>query len=145
MRAFEEGGFYGIQILKRDAAPWRTVRGIEFRSVTVEAFEGKQGPCFERNLAVIYRGPFKEILDDDGHRFERGLRYAVCDKTWQLLKQAPYRDCFEFIEPRAEIPLAAAQPFQCQRMTLRHPKQTKGQDYDATTEAAQCCDGGDCS
>ena len=145
LRAFVDAGFYGIQILQRDEAPWRTVGGLEFRSYTVEAFKGKQGPCFERNQSVIYRGPFKEILDDDGHRFERGLRYAVCDKTWQLLKKAPYRDCFEFIEPRAEIPLEAAQPYQCQRMTLRHPKQTKGQDYDATTEAAQCCDGGDCS
>jgi len=26
---------------------------------------------FERNQAVIYRGPFKEILDDDNHRMER--------------------------------------------------------------------------
>jgi hypothetical protein len=37
----------------------RTVQGIEFRSVTIEAFKGKQGECFERNQAVIYRGPFK--------------------------------------------------------------------------------------
>src|SRR6266436_5053734 len=33
--AFESAGFYGIQILKRSAQPWRTVRGIEFRSVTI--------------------------------------------------------------------------------------------------------------
>ncbi len=37
------------------------MEGIEFRLVTVEAFKGKQGPCFERNQAVIYRGPFKAI------------------------------------------------------------------------------------
>jgi arsenite methyltransferase len=43
LKAFEEAGFYGIQILKRDAEPWRTVVGIEFRSVTIEAFKGKQG------------------------------------------------------------------------------------------------------
>src|SRR6516165_8430274 len=59
--AFENAGFYGIQILKRDVDPWRTVEGIEFRSVTVEAFKGKQGDCFERNQAVIYRGPFREV------------------------------------------------------------------------------------
>src|SRR6266480_1489724 len=53
--AFEDAGFYGIRILKRDAEPWRTVQGIEFRSVTVEAFKGKQGECCERNQAVIYR------------------------------------------------------------------------------------------
>src|SRR5262249_17860176 len=86
--AFENAGFYGIQILKRDVDPWRTVEGIEFRSVTIQAFKGKQGECFERNQAVIYRGPFKEVLDDDNHRMERGKRYAVCDKTYHLYKKA---------------------------------------------------------
>ena len=135
MHAFEHAGFYGIQILKRDAQPWRTVQGIEFRSVTVEAFKGKQGECFERNQAVIYRGPFKEVLDDDNHRMERGRRYAVCDKTYNLYKKAPYREFFEFVDPLADIPLAEAKPFDCSRTALRHPKETKGQDYDATTEA----------
>src|SRR5262249_38845345 len=81
LATFENAGFYGIRILKRDVDPWRTMNGIEFRSVTIEAFKGKQGACYERNQAVIYRGPFKEVLDDDNHRMERGKRYAVCDKT----------------------------------------------------------------
>jgi ubiquinone/menaquinone biosynthesis C-methylase UbiE len=144
LEAFEQAGFYGIRLLKWDAAPWRTVQGIEFRPVTVEAFKGKQGSCFERNQAVIYKGPFKEVLDDDNHRLERGRRYAVCDKTYQLFKKAPYRDFFEFVDPLQEIPIDAAKPFDCRSTTFRHPKETKGQDYHATTEASQCCDGGDC-
>jgi arsenite methyltransferase len=143
--AFEKAGFYGIQILKRDAAPWRTVQGIEFRSVTIEAFKGKQGECFERNQVVIYRGPFKEVLDDDSHRMERGKRYAVCDKTYNLYKKAPYREFFEFVDPIVAVPLSEAKPFDCSRRSLRHPKETKGQDYNATTEAnSKCCDGGSC-
>ena len=43
LRAFADAGFQGIRLLKRDATPWRTVQGIEFRSVTVEAFKGKEG------------------------------------------------------------------------------------------------------
>jgi len=140
--AFERAGFYGIQILKRDAAPWRTVEGIEFRSLTLEAFKGKQGPCFERNQAVVYKGPFKEVLDDDNHRMQRGLRYAVCDKTYGLYKKAPYATHFEFIDPLEEVSLSEAKPFDCSRTALRHPKETKGQDYSATTAASQCCDGG---
>jgi arsenite methyltransferase len=145
LSAFEKAGFYGIQILKRDAQPWRTVQRIEFRSVTVEAFKGKQGECFERNQAVIYRGPFKEVLDDDNHQLERGKRYAVCDKTYNLYKKAPYREFFEFVDPVVEVPLAEAKPFDCSRTAVRHPKETKGQDYDVTTEASnKCCDGGNC-
>src|SRR5256884_5084968 len=145
LAAFENAGFYGIQILKRDAKPWRTVQGIEFRSVTIEAFKGKQGECFERNQAVIYRGPFKEVLDDDNHRMERGKRYAVCDKTYHLYKRAPYREFFELVNPIVDVPSAEAKPFDCSRTALRHPKETKGQNYDVTTEANnQCCDGGSC-
>ncbi len=145
LAAFENAGFYGTQILKRDVDPWRTVQGIEFRSVTIEAFKGKQGECFERNQAVIYRGPFKEVLDDDNHRMERGKRYAVCDKTYNLYKKAPYREFFEFVDPLVEIPPAEAKPFDCSRTALRHPKETKGKDYDVTTEANnKCCDGGSC-
>src|SRR5438874_499716 len=145
LAAFEHPGFYGIQIVKRDGKPWRTVQGTEFRSVTIEAFKGKQGECFERNQAVIYRGPFKEVLDDDNHRMERGKRYAVCDKTYNLYKKAPYREFFEFVDPIVDLSLAEAEPFDCSRTVLRHPKETKGQDYDITTEANnKCCDGGSC-
>jgi arsenite methyltransferase len=145
LQAFAGAGFYGIEILRLDAQPWRSVEGIEFRSLTVQAFKGKQGPCFERNQAVIYRGPFKEVLDDDGHRMERGVRYAVCDKTYNLYKKAPYALFFEFVDPREDVPLEAAKAFDCARTARRHPKETKGQHYRATTQAnAQCCDGGDC-
>src|SRR5436309_7362844 len=145
LAAFENAGFYGIQILKRDAQPWRTVHGIEFRSVTVEAFKGKQGACFECNQAVIYRGPFKEVLDDDNHRMERVRGYAVCDKTYNLYRKAPYREFFEFVDTIVDVSLSEAKPFDCSRTSLRHPKETKGQNYDVTTEANnKCCDGGSC-
>ena len=144
LKAFEEAGFYGIEILKRDTEPWQTVEGIEFRSVTVQAWKGKQGSCFERNQAVIYNGPFLKVLDDDGHAMERGKCYAVCDKTYNLYKKAPYSDHFSFVDPLTEIPLKDAKPFDCSRTAIRHPKETKGQDYNATTEASNCRDAGDC-
>src|SRR4030095_13151906 len=102
------------------------------------------GLCFERMQAVIYKGPFKEVLDDDGHRMERGRRYAVCDKTYQLLKKSPYRDAFAFIDPLQSLPLETAAPFDCDSMRLRDPRETKGQDYKATSGGGQCCDAGDC-
>jgi arsenite methyltransferase len=142
LQAFLDAGFYGIQILKLDSTPWRTVQGIQFRSMTVEAFKGRQGSCFERNQAVIYKGPFKEVVDDDNHRIERGKRYAVCDKTYQLFKKAPYREQFEFIDPLTEIALEEAQPFDCARATLRHPRETKGENYNITTVPGRCCDSG---
>lgn len=146
LAAFEAVGFYGIRILERQAEPWQTVEGIEFRSVTVEAFKGKEGPCWERKQAVVYKGPFKEVLDDDGHTLIRGARHAVCDKTFRILSQAPYAEHFDLVGPRVDIPLDDAEPFDCSRTALRHPRETKGEDYDLTTDAqATCCDpGADC-
>lgn len=145
LEAFEEAGFYGVRVLERQAEPWQTVEGIEFRSLTVEAFKGKEGPCWERKQAVVYRGPFKEVLDDDGHRMQRGERYAVCDKTYNIYGRAPYREHFDFIEPLEDIPLEEATPFDCSRTVRRDPRETKGLDYNVTTEPqGSCCDDDSC-
>ncbi len=142
--AFENAGFHGVEILKLDESPWQTVRGIEFRSMTIQAFKGKQGDCFERNQAVIYKGPFKKVLDDDNNAMERGRRYAVCDMTYNLYRKPPYSAFFEFIDPREPVSDADARPYDCEKGALRHPRETKGMNYSATTEASQCCDGGEC-
>jgi hypothetical protein len=138
LQAFETAGFHGVHLAERQGVPWKTVRGIEFRSVTVLAYKGKQGPCLERNQALIYKGPFRKVEDDDGHAFPRGARIAVCDKTFHLLQTAPYEGMFAPVEPLSPVPLDQAQPFDCRRSARRQPRETKGQDYDATTEAADC-------
>jgi ubiquinone/menaquinone biosynthesis C-methylase UbiE len=144
LKAFEDAGFYGVEFVKFESEPWQTVEGIEFRSVTVQAWKGKEGPCLERNQAVIYNGPFKKVLDDDGHAMERGKRYAVCEKTYNLYKKPPYADSFTFIDPLESIALEDAEAFDCSRTAERHPRETKGQDYNLTTESAPCCDGDSC-
>lgn len=143
LAAFEEAGFHGIQIASRQREPWQTVEGIEFRSLTVIAYKGKQGPCLERNQAVIYRGPFKTVNDDDGHTYYRGERMAVCDKTFRLLQQEPYSGMFEPVEPYETVPLDQAEAFDCRRSARRAPHETKGMDYRRTTEPAGPCCGED--
>ncbi len=143
LRAFEAAGFHGIELVKREREPWRTVEGIEFRSVTVVAHKGKQGPCLERNQAVVYRGPFRKVEDDDGHAFPRGERIAVCDKTFHLLQRAPYVGSFEPIEPREPIPIDEARPFDCRRSARRHPREMKGTNYTPTTDPAPAICGPD--
>ncbi|MBI3185390.1 MAG: methyltransferase domain-containing protein [Myxococcales bacterium] len=144
--AFEEAGFHGVTLSERQAEPWRTVEGIEFRSVTVLAYKGKQGPCIDQKHAVVYRGPFREVRDDEGHLFRRGARTAVCEKTFRLLTSEPYRGQFEPIPPRVLEPLEQCPPFPCgDELRLRDPSETKGQGYRATTEAnSSCGPGGSC-
>ena len=144
LQAFVDAGFHGVTIARRQSEPWQTISGIEFRSMTVIAWKGKQGPCLERNQAVIYKGPFRRVEDDDGHAYLRGQRMAVCDKTFQLLQKAPYAGAFETIESRENVPLETASEFDCRRQKLRHPRESKGLDYDATTDwVGDCCPPGE--
>jgi ubiquinone/menaquinone biosynthesis C-methylase UbiE len=140
LRAFEQAGFYGIEILKRDSAPWRTVEGIEFRSITVRAFKGKQGACLDCNQAVIYRGPWRKVEDDDGHTLTRGQPMAVCEKTFRIYSSAPYSEEILPVPPLEAIAPESAPIFDCSRDTARHPRETKGLEYRTTTNGnATCC------
>ena len=130
LEAFEAAGFYGVSIASWQSEPWQVVEGIEFRSVTVVAYKGKEGPSLEQNHAVVYRGPFSEVLDDDGHRLRRGLRTAVCGKTFDINSKPPYADQFELIEPQDITPVEEAEPFASvcagDGSHRRDPKETKG-------------------
>lgn len=143
LQMFEEAGFYGIEILKREQKPWQIVNGIEFRSMTIQAYKGKEGDCWERYQAVIYKGPWKSVQDDDGHTYYRGERMAVCDKTYHLLtaENSPYQKEIIPVSPYQDVPLDSAQPFTCEMDAIRHPKATKGLDYHITRNASQssCC------
>jgi arsenite methyltransferase len=138
LRAFEEAKFHGIQIEEFSSKPYQTIEGIEFRAVTVTAYKGKEGPCIERNQAVIYRGPWKEVVDDDGHTLERGARIAVCDKTFRLYSQPPYVGQFIAIQLRNEVAIENAGTFDCSRDHKRHPRETKGSDFKLTQSGNAC-------
>lgn len=135
LEAFEAAGFYGISILERQHEPWRTVEGIEFRSVTVAAYKGKEGACWDHKQGVIYKGPFQQVVDDDGHVLRRGVRVAVCEKTFNIYSREPYASHFELVEPLVRPSQDEVRRFPCTNgMLLRDPRETKGQDYRLTTE-----------
>lgn len=141
LETLENANFYGIWIDRWETRPFRTVEGIEFRSITVVAYKGKEGPCIERNQAVIYKGPWKKVYDDDGHVLERGRRMAVCNKTFKIYTRAPYRDQFIFVEPYREAPPEEAKPFDCRRRAYRDPRETKGADYRVREASGGPCGG----
>jgi arsenite methyltransferase len=137
--AFEEAKFYGMHIEDFRSQPYQTIEGIEFRSMTITAYKGKEGPCIEHNQAVIYRGPWKEVVDDDHHVLPRGVRVAVCEKTFGIYSKPPYQDQFILVPPRREVPRDKAGVFDCSRDRRRHPRETKGSDYSVTQDFQGIC------
>jgi arsenite methyltransferase len=141
LEMFAAAGFHGIEILARQEQPWQVIQGIEFRSLTVRAYKGKQGECWDHNQAVIYKGPWKFVKDDDDHVLQRGERMAVCAKTFQLYTDptGPYHQ--DFIPVLPLVAVEQPTPFDCSRDAKRDPRETKGLDYDATIVCgdADCC------
>jgi SAM-dependent methyltransferase len=96
LEAFEVAGFHGLELVKRDAVPWRVVEGIAFRSVTVRAYRPVGAPPGStEGRRVIYRGPFREVVDDMGTRYERGKARAVGAEVYERCRRAPLDRSFE--------------------------------------------------
>jgi arsenite methyltransferase len=144
LAVLEKAGFYGVEITCWDKRPVHTIQSIEVRSVEVKAFKGKDGPCYDANQAVIYRGPWQRVHDDDGHVYRRGERTAVCEKTYRLLTSEPYQTHFIPMPPHVPVPVENLLPFDCHGVSTRDPKVTKGLSGSASTSEIEECSG-DCA
>jgi ubiquinone/menaquinone biosynthesis C-methylase UbiE len=93
----EQAGFYGLAVLKKTF--WKTVEGFDFYSVTVQGykFEKTQG-CAYIGQTAIYRGPFKAVMDEEGHLFPRNIAIQVCTDTAAKLSHPPYVGHFTVVE-----------------------------------------------
>lgn len=101
IESFAAAGFVGLTLDKWASEPWRVIEGIEFRSVTLTAVKPESGARLDCGQAVIYRGPYREVCDDEGHVFPRGERMAVCERTYRLLTEGLYGEDFIAITPAA--------------------------------------------
>ena len=145
LQAFAEAGFYGMEIVARQSEPWAVVEGIEFRSLTVRAYKGKEGPCLDHRQAVVYQGPWKTVEDDDGHVLQRGERMAVCQKNFQIYTRPPYQDQIVAIEPATPVSENKATPFNCREGSVRSPAETKASTSPLTIlPGDECCGPDEC-
>ena len=143
--AFTRAGFQAAQMPAYQSEPWQIVEGIEFRSVTVIAYKYPDTPCFEHNEAVMYRGPYASVKDDDGHDFTRGVRAAVCRKTFEKMQREPYSQDFLGISPATKILPQNAAPYECTGgQVARPPKVTKAGGKSVKLPIEDCCGEGGC-
>ncbi len=108
----EQAGFYGLCVLKKTF--WKEIEGFQFYSVTVQGFKfEKTAGCRFIGQKAIYRGPYKSVLDEEGHLFPRDVEIVVCTDTAAKLSQPPYAGAFTILEPdgsQKELAVAACCP-----------------------------------
>jgi len=94
----EQVGFYGIEVLGK--AYWKTIENIDFCSITLRAYRfEKTAGCVFIGQHAVYHGPFKIIIDEEGHVFPRNRAIEVCTDTAQKLSEFPYKGMFTILEP----------------------------------------------
>lgn len=74
-RLLEDAGLIGVRMLKFDAKPCFVRNGVAMRELQLEGW--KPVADGEATVEVMYKGPFRQMIDDDGHVFARGERVAV--------------------------------------------------------------------
>jgi arsenite methyltransferase len=137
LQAFVNAGFIAVSYDKWESQPWQVVEGIEFRSVTITAVKPQNEACIDKCHAVIYRGPFSEVYDDEGHVYYRGQRMAVCERTYHLLTGDAYGEHFIGLVPATEFP---GTPWDCATGTIRDASASKGgQHQDTCSPGGACC------
>ena len=132
--AFVNAGFVAVGYDKWENEPWQVVENIEFRSVTITATKPKDEPCLDVGHAVIYRGPYSEVYDDEGHVYPRGQRIATCARSFELMTHGVYGDDFIGITPKI---LKEAISWCAPAGTVRPASETKGGTHSGANE---CCD-----
>lgn len=83
--AIESMGFDGVRLTKFDAKPCFVRDGVAMRETQIEAFV----PAGEApKVAVVYKGPFREVRDDRGNVYPRG-RHVLADASTAARLRAP--------------------------------------------------------
>jgi arsenite methyltransferase len=137
LQAFIKAGFIAVSYDKWESQPWRIVEGVEFRAVTITAIKPQNQPCLDKGHAVIYRGPYSEVYDDEGHVYFRGQRMAVCERSYKLLTNETYGDDFIGIMPAEE---KSANSWCHPTGTIRSVSETKGSEHQIpSSPSGSCC------
>ncbi len=110
--SLEQAGFYGLSVVTKTV--WKEIEGFRFSSVTVQGckFEKTQG-CTDVGQSAIYLGPWKAVIDEEGHLFPRGVPISVCTDTASKLRHPPYAGRVTVVGPdgaATEPPVAACCP-----------------------------------
>ena len=100
LKAFLDAGFLAVHYAEWGKEPWQVVEGIEFRSVVLTAVKGAGTPCLDvgqgGHLSRALRLGERTTRDTSN---ARAARVAVCERSFRLLTEGPYRDDFIGINP----------------------------------------------
>jgi catechol 2,3-dioxygenase-like lactoylglutathione lyase family enzyme len=79
----EAAGFHAMKFIKFDASPCFQREGVAMREQQLEGFKPA---ATTGNVQVIYKGPHRQVTDDDGTNYRRGERTTVSASRAEKLR-----------------------------------------------------------
>ncbi|MFM8273469.1 MAG: ArsI/CadI family heavy metal resistance metalloenzyme [Gemmata sp.] len=98
----EDAGLVGVRMLKFDSKPCFVRGGVGMRELQLEGFVPTASNGGE--VEVMYKGPFREVRDDEGRVYPRGRRVAVPAATADRLRGGDVSGQFTVFESQATRP-----------------------------------------
>jgi hypothetical protein len=100
MTALEAAGFVDLALTTFRAGACFEFKGHPLRETRIEA---RRPASADADLCtVLFKGPFREILDDEGGRWRRGEPMEIPRSRWRAIEQSAAADLF------VELPAAPA-------------------------------------
>ena len=65
------------------------------------------------------------------------------ERLQAVIYKSPFTEVLDDDHHEA-VPLEGARRFECGRAPVRHPRETRGREYDVTIDPVRCCEPGDC-
>jgi catechol 2,3-dioxygenase-like lactoylglutathione lyase family enzyme len=96
VRLLEEAGFQGIQLVKFDAKPCFVRDGVAMREMQLVGWKAGP-PAAGESVTVLYKGPFRQVVDDAGVVYPRGERVATTRANAERLRNGDTAEQFLFL------------------------------------------------
>jgi catechol 2,3-dioxygenase-like lactoylglutathione lyase family enzyme len=97
----ECAGFGDIRLLKFGSTPSFTLKPVQLREMIVQALKPHKSD--DEGVLVMYKGPFRELVDDAGRVFRRGQRAWISQARWELICSGPLEE--SFVRLRSDRPI----------------------------------------
>jgi hypothetical protein len=98
LHAVEHAGFVGLTCTRYSHSPVFRFDGVEMRELMLTAWKRGADTAHDAGRrAVVYKGPFRSITDDDGIAYVRGEHVVVDARTFDALRQSGLAEHFVFV------------------------------------------------
>lgn len=92
MTALEEAGFVDLRLTTFRSGACFEHQGTALRETQIVA--NRPVECSAKTCAIVFKGPFQSVTDDEGHVWRRGEPTTVSWNRWVWLQRGPLADLF---------------------------------------------------